>query len=123
MHRRWTEALRNYTRALSIYRKKGNEKGKARSYNNIGTIHDNQGRYARAMEFYEKSLAIKKRLGNRSGIAFTRFSMGGLAYMQGNLDLAIRYLEEARDIFRSLGSPHVKVAEKALRIYRRKAGR
>jgi len=49
--------------------------------------------------------------------------MGGLAYMQGNLDLAIRYLEEARDIFRRLGSPHVKVAEKALRIYRRKAGR
>ena len=57
------------------------------------------------------------------GLAITRFSMGGLAYMQGNLDLAIRYLEEARDIFRRLGSPHVKVAEKALRIYRRKAGR
>ena len=89
----------------------------------IGIIHRRQGRYAQAMEAYKKSLAIKKRLGNRSGIAITRLNMGVLASKQGNLGLAIRYTKEARDIFRSLGSPHVKVAEKALLIYRRKAGR
>lgn len=120
---RYTRAMEFFEKSLTINKRLGDQAGMAATLGNIGTIHKNQGRYARAMEFYEKSLAIKKRLGDRSGIAFSLYNMGALANEQRNLGLAIRYMEKARDIFRSLGSPHVKVAEKNLRIFRRKAGR
>jgi tetratricopeptide (TPR) repeat protein len=114
------EALRNYTRALAIYRERGVERGKAGALNNIGEIHKSHGRYARAMKFHEKSLAIKKQLGDRLGIAGTRLNMGIVAYRKGSLDLAIRYMEEAMEIFRSRGSPRAKAAENNHRIFRRR---
>jgi hypothetical protein len=76
--------MRRYEESLAITRRLGNEAGIAATLNNIGLIHDRQGRYDNAMRRYEESLiyllplSISKTCSGVMGISVIRAPMASL---------------------------------------------
>jgi tetratricopeptide (TPR) repeat protein len=54
---------------LKIFQEKERLDYEGKTYNLIGSIHQDQGRYAEALEAYQKALAIHERIGDQQGIA------------------------------------------------------
>ncbi|HXX96434.1 MAG TPA: tetratricopeptide repeat protein [Candidatus Bathyarchaeia archaeon] len=73
---RYEESLSNFQLLLEIKRQLGDQKGIARTSNNIGLIHDKRGECKQALELYNQSLEISKKLGDQEGIAVTLNNIG-----------------------------------------------
>lgn len=61
--RKYTEALKYYKQALTIFKEIGDRQGEAAVLNNIGTVYKNQGNQTEALKYYEAALAIFKEIG------------------------------------------------------------
>jgi serine phosphatase RsbU (regulator of sigma subunit) len=72
-------------------------------YNNIGTIHHAQGRYAEALESHQKALSIRERIGDQQGIAGSYNNIGTIHYDQGRYAEALEAYQKALAIHKRLG--------------------
>lgn len=85
---RFSEALRNYARALDLYRQNGEEAGVAGALNNLGVLHRYENRLDQARKAYEEALAILETFARNSHgqyaprIARTRALLEDLARRQ-----------------------------------------
>ncbi len=94
--------MEHHQKALTIYEHLGDRKGLAASYNNIGNIHAEQGRYAEALAYYQKALQIQERLGDQQGIADSYENIGNLYRRQGLYPQARTYLQKALALAQTL---------------------
>ena len=69
-------ALEYNHKALEIFKKQGNRKAVASSYNNIGAIYYNQSSYPQALAYFFKSLEIEEELVNKQGMAAAHNNIG-----------------------------------------------
>jgi tetratricopeptide (TPR) repeat protein len=65
----YDSALSRAQTALRIFQEKERSDYEGKTYNLIGLIHYDQGRYAEALEAYQKALTIRERIGDQQGIA------------------------------------------------------
>ena len=85
----------------------------ARSYNNIGCVHDNQGDYAKALEYYSKAMIIFENIfGTQHPFVATSYNnIGNVLESQGDYAKALEYHSKALAIReRVLGTEHPDVA-------------
>ena len=85
----------------------------ATSYNNIGSVYDDQGNYSKALEYYYKSLVIRKKvLGAEHPNVATSYNNIGYVYSsQGDYPKALEYYLKALAIYEKvLGTEHPDVA-------------
>ncbi len=83
---------------LRIAEELGDLSGKATVLNNIGRIHDEQGRYPEALRLYEEALQIAEQLGDLSVKAAVLNNIGRIHDEQGNYPEALKRYEEALQI-------------------------
>jgi len=76
----------------------------ASSYNNIGSIYDDQGDYSKALEYYLKSLKINEELKNKVRIATILSNIGIVYRNQKNFNMALEYYFKALKINEELGN-------------------
>ncbi|CAF1545463.1 unnamed protein product [Didymodactylos carnosus] len=81
----------------------------ARTYNNMGHVHDNQGNYVEALSYYKKTLEIRLKSlpENHPDIAVAYWSIGNLYREEGYQKKALEQLGKALQIaLKSLPSNH-----------------
>jgi serine phosphatase RsbU (regulator of sigma subunit) len=97
--------LESYQKALTVYERIGDQQGIANCYNNIGNIHNVQGRYAEALESYQKALTIFERIGDQQAIAICYNNIGNIHEAQGRYAEALEALQKALPIFERISNP------------------
>ncbi len=90
----------NYGKKANELAKKTNETlGEAQSYNDLGIIYADIGKYDTALNYYRRALSIRKRINDSIRIG-ALYSKIGLVYQNTyNLDSALHYNIEALKIF------------------------
>ena len=91
---------------LTLAEKLDFKKGIASSYNNIGLIYANQGKYDLALENYFKSLKIRQEIGNQYGIASSYNNIGLIYANQGKYDLALENYFKSLKIMQEIGNQY-----------------
>ncbi|MBI4648907.1 MAG: tetratricopeptide repeat protein, partial [Bacteroidia bacterium] len=111
---KYAQAIEYYLKSLKINEELQDKKGMSACYNNIGSVHSDQGSYAQAIEYYLKSLKIKEALQDKNGIATSYVNIAilnytladsaalsenqKLNYLKTALEYGIRAIELAREI-------------------------
>ena len=90
----------------------------AKSYNNIGIVYKNQGKYEEALVQYSRALEIKTRvLGqDHPNVADTCENIGLVLKQQGEVEKAKDKFEEAADIRRAKLGAHHALTKKSERL-------
>jgi len=92
----YTEALKNYYRAIDYIDEKGNPYGIASTYNNIGILYGDLKQYDKALENYKKSLKFFK----------SSNTLGNIAILFEDIDKydsALIYINEAIKLDKKVG--------------------
>ena len=96
-------AIRNYERALTIYKSNSSIQGEATVLNNMGTIFRHLGDYQSAIDILEKALDITRSIGDLENEGKVLNNMG-LAYDNlGDYRQSIGFFEKALEIARRIG--------------------
>ncbi len=101
---RWDEAEEAGRHALSVFTKRGDEKGTGEVLNNLGIVAGRQERYDEAERLYRESLEIARRLGDEGTVAAALNNRGEVARNRGRFDEAERLYQESLAIERRLGN-------------------
>ncbi|UYP48633.1 Photosystem I assembly protein Ycf3 [Candidatus Lokiarchaeum ossiferum] len=97
------DALRCGEKILEIANKSQNLELKATTFNNVGLIFLNQGKYDEALKYFTNSLNFCNKLSSHKGKA-ARLNNIGLVYkMCGNIDKALEYYKDAFEIDIKIG--------------------
>ncbi len=91
----YTEALKNYSLALTIYQKIGSKKGIANTNNNVANIQANLGNYNEALKAYFSALKIYEERGDKKLIAAMYDNISMIYEYQKNYKEAINYCNKA----------------------------
>jgi tetratricopeptide (TPR) repeat protein len=94
-----------YQKDLEISERLGDVHGMAKTFNNLGNVYTQQGKWDRAIAMYEQSLETFERLGDVHGMALTWGNLGILYLQTDRPDEARPLLARAYLIFTQLGSP------------------
>lgn len=86
-------------RALTIYRRLGDEQGEAITLEAIGTHHFRRGAYRLATEHFELAVAVFRRIGPPEKLANLLFWLGNMAHARGSNAIARRNFDEALEIY------------------------
>ncbi|MFH1321230.1 MAG: tetratricopeptide repeat protein [Bacteroidota bacterium] len=78
------------------------KKGIARSYDNMGNIHKNQGNYDKALEYYLKSLKIMEEANDKRGRTNSLGNIGVIYYYQKNYDKALDYFIQTLNYYKEM---------------------
>lgn len=70
-------------------------KALAKSLNNIGFIHKNEGNIQKAISYYQKSLKTQKQVNDKPGIASTLNNIGIIYKNKGDLKSALDYYQQS----------------------------
>ncbi len=97
-------ALSQAQTALRIFQEKQRSDYEGKTYNLIGSIHQDQGRYAEALEAYQKALTIFERIGNQEGMASSYNDIGSTHYAQGRYVEALEAFHKALTIYERTGN-------------------
>ena len=89
--------------SLAICRGLGDQRGIARSLNNLGNLAHDEGDYSSARARYEECLAMLREQGDQRGIIGALSNLGNLARKQGDYAAARLLQEEGLAYFRKLG--------------------
>lgn len=81
---------------------KGDRRGLAYSYNNIGLIYSEKGSYDLAVEFYLKGLKLNEEIDDPYGTAGSCTNIGSVYEDQKSYDLALEYHHKALKIYEEL---------------------
>ncbi|MFH1319876.1 MAG: tetratricopeptide repeat protein [Bacteroidota bacterium] len=90
-NRDYSAALKNHFESLKIKEETGDNQGNASSYNNIGIIYYEQGKYDEAVNFITKGLSINKAAGNKGKMKDNYMAFTNCYAQQGNYKLAYKY--------------------------------
>lgn len=78
-------SLREHRAVASYEKRTGDLRGYAKSLNNIGLVHLNEGRWDAALESLAASCALKEQLGDARGIAQSFHNIGKTHYLRRDL--------------------------------------
>jgi tetratricopeptide (TPR) repeat protein len=70
----------------------------ARTTNNIGLIHDNEGNIIQALKFYQRGLKIREKIMDRKGVAESYHNIAYLHENLGNLSYALKLYNKSLKI-------------------------
>jgi tetratricopeptide (TPR) repeat protein len=84
---------------LRIFQEKKRSDYEGKTYNFIGFIHQEQGRYVKALESYQKALTIFERIGNQQGVATCHNNIGVIHATQGRYAKALEAFQKALTIY------------------------
>jgi eukaryotic-like serine/threonine-protein kinase len=90
-------------RALALWTRLGNEKGKADVLNAMGVAHQQLGEYPRALESYTAAAEARNRIGDDRGLASTLRNRAMVDVSLGNSREAEADLGRARKLFEKIG--------------------
>ncbi len=97
-------AQREFTRAVDISKRIGDQYGLARAVGNLGLAPEARGELDRAEELFRESLAIARRIG-ADDIASTKLAnLGDIAVLRGRPDQARELWTQAIELFARLGN-------------------
>jgi len=74
------------------------------SLNNIGIIHNTEGKLSKALEYYYKSLNLRELIKDSLGLAEALTNIGNVYAMQGDTEKALEFTEKSLDISKLIGS-------------------
>ncbi|MFX0063268.1 MAG: tetratricopeptide repeat protein [Candidatus Hermodarchaeota archaeon] len=97
-------ALQNLQQNLALWKKSGEKKDIAASFNTIGVIYWSKGELDRALEYFEQSLVLRNELGNVQDIASCINNIGTIYANKGDLDRSLDYFEQALALIREIGN-------------------
>jgi tetratricopeptide (TPR) repeat protein len=99
----YSEAARQYQRALDIFERLGDQAGMADTYHYLGILAHDRSDYDEAARQYQRALDIFERLGDRAAMANSYGELAILARKRSDYDEAARQYQRALDIFEPLG--------------------
>ena len=97
-----SEAMKQFERALALYKEQGNRQGVGRVMNNIGMVHALIGEYAKALEYYERALAISSDIGDKVVEASLASNIGLVNRNTGNIAAALEHFHRALACYQEL---------------------
>jgi adenylate cyclase len=97
------EAIETNTKALEMFRAKGDSTGASVAMVRNGISCKSMGDLARASEWYEQALAVLGEEGPLPNRLLALSGLGNVRYLQGNLDESLDLLTQALDIARRTG--------------------
>jgi CHAT domain-containing protein len=95
-------AINLLNRALIIFDRQGDLKGRAVSLFQLGTCYANSQKYPQAIDYLQQSLKISRQIGNRNLEANILKNLGNLAQRLEKYQAAIDYHRQALIVFREL---------------------
>lgn len=84
-------AMTYYFEALEIFNELGNKRELGKTFNNLGIIHKNQGKYRLAFDYYSKSYERFEDIGDIKGMSQVLGNIGVLFRRQAEYEKAIDY--------------------------------
>jgi tetratricopeptide (TPR) repeat protein len=94
------DALRNYSQALEIRRKIGDQRGIAGSLGQIAQVQTDMGNAKAAVASYEEAIKVNRAIGDKTGLTQNLASVGSFYLDRGENDKALSYINEALQIAR-----------------------
>jgi DNA-binding CsgD family transcriptional regulator len=91
----FTEAERNFQKALEVNESLNNPVNEASLYNNLGIVFKEKKDFDKAFSYYEKALSIRLSLNDSFGLAQTYNNLGDAYCLTGRYDTAIEMLNKA----------------------------
>ncbi len=85
-------ALEHYFKAVEVLNELGDTKMLAKTFNNLGIIHKNQGKYRLALDYYSRSYKMFEGSNDVKGMGQVLENMGILFRRQAEYEKAIEYL-------------------------------
>lgn len=89
-----------------IYEQIGDQRGVARSLNNLGFIASIAGNYEQSLTYRLQSLAIFRQINDRYGIGSVLNNLGAIATDLGHYDQALTFHLESLEVRRQIGDRH-----------------
>ncbi len=96
------KALEYGEQALSLSNDLEYDKGIAQSYNDMGIVFIDQGKYSKAIEYFDNAMQIRSKLGDKPGMASLYNKIGIVYQKQGDLKNALENQIEALKIYEEL---------------------
>ena len=103
------QAMIFYQQALSLAEQLDEMWLQSAIYDEIGTLHCNQGNYSKAIEHSRKGLEIAKKLGDEQGQAAILCNLGNVYNSQGDFGQAIEVYQNSLTLSLKLGADIVTV--------------
>jgi len=72
------------------------------TFNDIGWLYANQGRYEEALDHYQEALDIHREVGNRTGEGTSLNNIGLVYYEQGRYEEALDHYQQALEVARTV---------------------
>ncbi len=91
----YTKAIQAHFKALDIYLRLKDEKGKSVSYNNLGQVYSYQGEYAKAINSHIKALEIRDKIGEKDLISVSLTNIGVTYYLMQDFTKALQSFQKA----------------------------
>jgi tetratricopeptide (TPR) repeat protein/DNA-binding CsgD family transcriptional regulator len=91
----FTEAERNFQKALEVNESLNNPVNEASLYNNLGIVFKEKKDFDKAFSYYEKALSIRLSLNDSFGLAQTYNNLGDAYCLTGRYNTAIEMLNKA----------------------------
>ena len=102
--RRFDEAEEAGRHALSLFTKRGDEKGRGLALRDLGAVAKDRGRFDEADRLFRESLAIERRIGHEPGVASSLIYLGNVAFARERFDEAEGFYQEGLAIDREIGN-------------------
>ncbi len=97
--------LHCYERALALAEEAGDLQTLERTWNNLGSRSNDEGRSTEALQHLQRGLEVNERTGHLSGLAILRHNVSEALLALGRLDEALVESDTARDLWTSLEAP------------------
>jgi len=91
----YVPAIELYIKAFELYDSLENDKGKASTLLNIGTVHSRVGDKETALEYYQKARAVNERLGNISSLVYCINNIGAIHNYKKDYMTSLSYYQQA----------------------------
>ena len=98
----YAAAVRRLDAALRIYSALGDTRGTAATFQVLGSVAREQGRYQQAEHHHSEGMALFEAAGDQRGVANAHGYLGFAAWLQGDLVRARRECQQALEMFRGL---------------------
>src|SRR5262249_7051683 len=97
------KSIEKYQEALELYRRAGDRKGEAETFNRIGVVYHSLGEMQKALEKYNEALPLRREAGDRRGEAVTLYYLGTIYRSIGEMQKALEKYDEALPLSREVG--------------------